>query len=187
MTRRAAALLGAFLAGACSTEGPLAPSVPTAQPVRPVTVLLAFDDAAGARAHRETAAEIEAAAPGLVRFEFVPAGAGVTSVIDAETPASVGGVAAASGDVRSGRLFFSSLYWAGRRPVVTHEMLHLFGFQHTGNRDDIMCSRELSADGCDGDPNRTMSVLEKEELRRRLSSASAMSVSPARPVRCDLR
>jgi hypothetical protein len=157
----AVALL-AGLGGACSPAGPalVGPSSPCV-----VTVGLSAEvsgDPGARAAHLEAFEHVREASGGRVSFQVGMSGAVRAYVAPGEQGE---GVAGARGTLAGGELIYSSLYWAGRRPVVEHEVLHLVGLPDTSAEGDLMCA------GCESarDPNRGMSEGERAEVGRRVA------------------
>lgn len=190
----AAVLFGALAASSCSTASPTSPAIgadptleadlwelahgrgtaPLRRVVAPRVSLVPSAEIAGdanaLEALRTAAAAVTSATGGAVVFE-VGAAAGVSIDVDVDPTAVDGNACVFSGrftgdgvTIIGGRVSCASLYWAGRPPVVTHELLHAYGLHHSTIEGDIMCT-------CSGDPNRTISARETRVVRAMLRLA----------------
>lgn len=155
MSRRTLAVaLLAGLGGACGRS----PAQPDAGPCFVASVDLSALQPDGREAHREALAHVAEASQGKIAFAERPGG-----ISARVAPGEQGeGVAGARGDLRQGELIYSSDYWAQRRPVVEHEVLHLVGLADSSVEGELMCA------GCESarDPNRGMSEGERREVAR---------------------
>jgi hypothetical protein len=147
---------------------------PVTRPVAPLVVIrpsreIQADENA-MRAHREAAAEMTAATDGQITFRVSAdedASVILFSRVDGAqgTPGVAGQQPSGSTTVTSGSIVFQSVYYAGRRPIVTHEIMHWLGMpNHSSRPGDIMYTG-------DGDPNRTISAREIGVVRYLLTLA----------------
>lgn len=129
-------------------------------------------DANAMEAHRAAAAAVTSATGGAIVFEL--GGSALATIVTAVDPTDHGlgdnaCVAYARYDVdgvtiTGGRIVCRSLYWAGRAPVLIHELLHVVGLDHSSREGDVMCT-------CSHDPNRTISGRETQVVREMLRLA----------------
>ncbi len=152
-----------------ATEGgphPLRRVVAARVAVAPSAEILA--DPVALAAARDAAAAVTSAAAGAVVFEVGARGQMLVDVVvDPTYTGACGAVPMFAVDgvtITGGRVVCSSLYWAGRTPVVTHELLHILGLAHSTRDGDIMCA-------CTRDPNRTISGREAQVVREMLRLA----------------